>query len=718
MKQIKSSILATLLFFPSFNYAQSSPIYNDSIEVINLEAIEIISKKPRVYNIGDISSSLRLNSKILDIPQNIQSVSSTILKDQFVFSVNEGVTRNVSGTFREELHNGISSDIYSRGGYINAQRNGVDLRPLLKGPLADDVSVIERIEFVKGPSVFMNSLGDPAGSYNIVTKKADGIERNYFTLSQGSFNMFRGEADLSGKYDKTNKLFYRVNLAGMSKHGFLKYDDNSKLLIAPSIRYNIDNNTSISAQYIYQHMNFKMLSEAQISPYGFGTLPKDFTITDPSTRPYTGDEHNAYLNFDKKLNEKWSFHTQFANINSKSEGTMYWVNGKNEQNPDILDRVLVYDAMKYNTFSAQGYAQGKFNTGIFSHSLLTGVDYNFKTNKTQDTWNTATTIYPLSISNPVYTDVINNNGIGGNSNSENQVNGVENNTNGRLYYISPYIMDEIGIIDNLITLNVGLRYTKSEARMNQYGDITKASDSKLSPRAGLNVKVDRKTGVYVLYDNTFTPIAGKSYDGKNLKPIKGESIEIGLKREWTNDFSTTISAYHITRSNTAINDPATNDIYQTGQNKAKGFEIDVKGRVFHGMYVNINYAYTDSKITKDDKNESLVGRATPNRIRHIQNTWVTYQIPSKLLNGLSVSTGYQLLMGRAERFTSSEPATLKNIFRMDSGVSYERGKITLQVMVNNVLNTKQYSTVWKKNDMYYWVQLAPVNYRCSLTIKI
>lgn len=705
-------------FFYNINGYSQTRLEDDSLQIVELNEIEVSSKTIRHYKVNNISPSLRLLSNVLDIPQNIQIIDNSILKDQFALNVNESVTRNVSGTFREELHNGISSDIYSRGGYINAQRNGVDLRPLLKGPLADDVSVIDRVEFVKGPSAFMNSLGDPTGSYNVVTKKADGIERMSFTLSQGSFDMLRGEADISGKYNNTNKVFYRINLAGMHKKGFMKYDNNSRIVIAPSIQYNIDNKTSISAQYIYQYLEYKMLSEAQMSPYGFGTLPYDFTITDPSSRPYNANEHDAFLNFDRILNDRWSFHTQVSNINSKSIGAMYWVNGVNKNDLDTLDRVYVYDAMKYNTFSTQAYIQGRFNMGILSHSLLTGIDYNLKTNKTQDTWNTATTIYPLSISNPVYSNVINNNGWGGDYDSENQIDNVANCTNGRLYYISPYVMDEISIFDNRFTANIGLRYTRSKARFNKYGDETKASDWNLSPRFGLNYKINEAISVYGLFDNTFTPITGKSYDGTALKPIKGQSFEAGIRKEWMNAFTTSVSAFHIKRSHTTINDPVTNEIYQNGQNKAKGIEVDIRGRLFDGMYANINYAYTDSKITKDEKNPTLVGKATPNRVRHIQNTWLTYQMPGKIFDGLSVSAGYQLLIGRAERFTSSEPANLKNIFRMDTGLSYERGRLLFQLMINNVLDTKQYSTAWKKNDMYYWVQLAPINYRCSLTIKI
>jgi len=718
MKKKFGVLGAVLLSANQMAMAQKIDAKSDTMSNVIIDQVTVSSMAAKKYNVTEISESMRLQKDILRATQNVQILNQSVLKDQHALNVNESVTRNVSGTFREELHNGISSDIFSRGGYINAQRNGVDLRPLLKGPLGDDISIIENIEFLKGPSAFMNALGDPAGSYNIVTKKPTGNTRSLFTMHQGSFGMLRGEADIEGVYDKKKKVFYRLNLMGMHKKGFMKFDDNSRILIAPSIKYNIDEHTSITAEYIYQNLTYLMLSEAQISPYGFGTLPIDFTLTDPSTRPYRANEHNAYVNFKKAFNPNWDMTVQVANINSASVGSMYWVYGKNANDPDTLDRYFVYDAMKYNTFSVQGYVRGQFLTGNVKHNLVTGVDYNNKTNKTQDTWNTATTIYPLSISNPVYSNVINNNSIGGNYDSENIIDTDDNLTNGHLYYISPYVSDEIGLLSDKLRVNAGLRMTYSHSNFNQYGDKTKGSDFVLSPRIGANYMYAKRASVYALFDNTFLPLTGKTFEGQELKPVKGRSYEVGLKNEWNESFSTSLSVYKIYRSNIVVKDPATNDLYQSGENKAEGVEFDLRGRVVKGLNMIVNYAFTDSKITKDEENPQMVGKATPNRIKHIQNTWLVYTLPGKVLEDFSVSVGYQYMAGRTERFTSAEPAPMKDLFRMDSGIAYARNKVAVNLTVNNILNSHQYSTAWKRNDMYYWVQLAPINYRVSVTLSI
>jgi iron complex outermembrane receptor protein len=726
MKPFITNLFTCLSFtlFSAHAIAQERPAkdttkLSDSTNYLLLDEVIVNNKYYKKYNFQKISPDLRLQSVLIQTPQNIQIVNAEVLKDQVVYNINESVTRNVSGTMREELHNGVSPDIYSRGGYITPQRNGVDLRPLIKGPVGDDAAIIENIEFIKGPSGFMNAISDPAGSYNIITKKPTGVKRNTFKIMHGSYGLFRAEADMSGTLDEKEKLQYRLNLMGMNTKGFIQFDNNERILIAPSLKYKINDRTAVTAEYIYQRFNYTLLSQAQISPYGYGSLPVNFSISDPNTKPYRANDHQVFLTFEHQFNKNWSFTTRVANINNEYNGNIFWVYGKNKTNPDILDRYYVYDGMKYNTFSTQAYVQGRFTTGRVKHAIIGGIDFNHKKNSTVDTWNTATTVYPLSISNPVYSNVVNNNGVGGSFDSENFIAGVDNLTDSRLHYTSVHVMDEISMLNDKLKINAGLRFTQSEARFNQYGVKTSAEDRMLTPRLGITYMITEALSVYGLYDNSFLPQAGVAYDHTALKPMKGRSLEAGIKKDWNNGtWNTTLSVYQIYRNRTLLRDPVSNAIYQTGENRSEGIEFDLRGRIAKGLNIIANYAYTDSKITKDEKNPEMVGKPTPNRVRHIQNTWVNYALPIRKVNGITVSAGYQYLAGRAERFTSVDGEGLNDIFRLDGGIGYARKKYSVHVIVNNLLDSHIYSTGWKRNDMYYWVQTAPRNYRVSLTLNL
>lgn len=714
-----TTILAVVLSISiSTNAQQKQP---DTTKNLSLDEVSIFSKYFKRYQSSQLSEMLRTPTPLINIPQNIQILSSEILRDQAVYNLNESVTRNVSGTLREELHNGISPDIYSRGGYISAQRNGVDLRPLGKGPLADDISIIESVEFLKGPSNFMHAMSDPSGSYNIVTKKPTGRTRNSVDVLMGSFNMLRAAVDLDGKLDQSNKLQYRLNVMGMGSKGFLKYDRNSKILIAPSLKYKFNENSSLTGEYIYQHLNYLMLSEAQISPYGYGTLPRDFTMTDPSIRPFIGKDHNAFLTYQNKLKKDWQLTAKVSYINSAYDGSLFWVNGVNQTDKDILDRNLVYDSNKYHVFSTQAYLNGVFQTGNIKHQFITGIDLNRKTSRSWDTWGTASTIYPLSISNPVYSETILNNGIGGNFGSENDLSTEANKIHRRLNYVSVYAMDEISLLNEKLRVSLGLRLTASDGQTNDYGQQSESQDWALTPRLGVNYAINNSAAFYFLYDQTFLPQAGLSIEGTALKPLKGTSYEVGLKKDWANgSWNTTLSLYNIYRNRLITPDPSSNLLYQTGESRSKGVEFDLKGRIAKGTNVVFNYAYTDSKITKDDLHPANVGMATPNRVKHIQNTWINYLLPIEKLEGFNVSLGYQLLLGRSERMTTTAPTHLKDIFRMDSGIGWSNEKYNINLLVNNVLNAKIYSTAWRNGagDMYYWVQQAPVNARLSFRVNL
>ncbi|MEP7259373.1 MAG: carboxypeptidase-like regulatory domain-containing protein, partial [Flavitalea sp.] len=62
----------------------------------------VVKSAGRGYKISKPSSTLRLQGPLLEVPQNIQVVTSKTLADQQIFDMLDGVTRNVSGAARSE----------------------------------------------------------------------------------------------------------------------------------------------------------------------------------------------------------------------------------------------------------------------------------------------------------------------------------------------------------------------------------------------------------------------------------------------------------------------------------------------------------------------------------------------------------------------------------------------------------------------------------------
>ena len=173
---------------------------NLSLSNNELNQVVVLSNKS-AFKTNRVSSSLRLQSPIIEIPQNIQVVTGKLIQDQQIFDMLEGVTRNVSGATRVE-HWDNYANITMRGSQVSAFRNGMNVSTSW-GPLTEDMSMVERIEFVKGPAGFMLANGNPSGFYNVVTKKPSGRTKGEASISLGSFDMYRAALDFDGKLQKT-----------------------------------------------------------------------------------------------------------------------------------------------------------------------------------------------------------------------------------------------------------------------------------------------------------------------------------------------------------------------------------------------------------------------------------------------------------------------------------------------------------------------------------
>src|SRR5699024_6161128 len=115
------------------------------------------------YNTKQTTNSLRLLTPLNKVPQNIQVITAAVLEDRQVISMKDGIIRDVSGATRLG-HWDDYTRINMRGARASEFRNGFNFTSNW-GPLTADMSMVERIEFVKGPAGFMMSNGEPGGMF-------------------------------------------------------------------------------------------------------------------------------------------------------------------------------------------------------------------------------------------------------------------------------------------------------------------------------------------------------------------------------------------------------------------------------------------------------------------------------------------------------------------------------------------------------------------------
>lgn len=685
------------------------------------------------YTADKVSPSLRLQSPLIEVPQNIQVVTSKLMSDQLVFDIVDGVTRNVSGAQRVGHWDAQYANIFMRGTNIPAFRNGMNQK-MPWGPLADDAATIERIEFVKGPSGFMMANGEPGGIYNIVTKKPTGQNNSSVSLSGGGYNLGRAALDLDGRLSTDGKLLFRLNVAAQTKDSYNKYNYTDKYVIAPVISYQIDSNTLITGEYTTQHVEAQALGTYGFSPKGFADTDPSFFLGDPSLDPAKLYDHNVTFYLNHRINSDWKINGQVAYLRYGLLGGTPWPS-QIAPNGDMKRYLNISEELAINK-NAQISIMGDVKTGAVIHRLLGGVDMgNLKT------WGdfSSTTHSDLklggnkvfNIYNPEYGIPADSIPVFDRSRSI-QVRSGSNTYATNLTYTGVYLQDEIRMLDERLRLTLAGRYTHAVTVGKT--NTSQRSENVFSPRAGLSFSIQENFTAYALYDQSFLPVAGGDYAGNPFKPIRGNNMEIGLKKGWFDGrWNTSVSVYNITKENvlTADLDPEhikinPNAQIQLGEIQSKGFELDITGEIIRNLDLVLNYAYTDAEVSEDAKPE-LIGRKIPNSAKHITNGWLAYRLPKKgsLLDGFGLRGGYQIMLDRNAGSTSS-PLNLPSYYRFDAGASYEKGKITISAVVNNLLDRRlltqgSYTKVAKETatstSYYTYIYEVPRNARLSIAYR-
>lgn len=681
----------------------------------------IVSGSREGYKVDKPSRSLRLATPLLETPQNIQVVTHDVLNDQQIISMSDGLVRNVSGAVRLEHWGDLYTNITARGAQLQAFRNGFNVVNSYWGPLTEDMSFVDHIEFVKGPAGFMLANGDPSGLYNVVTKKPTGVTKGEVSFTLGSYDLYRTTVDLDGKLYKEGKLLYRLNLSAQNKKSHRPNEFNDRYVVAPVISYQLDENTLLTFEYTFQHARMSDVGSFYVfSTGGYAGLPVDFTSL-PACMPATKiNDHSFFVNLQHEFSDNWKITGQVARFIYNQQGSSMWPAAVN---PDgtMLRATSSWEA-KSNMTMAQVFVNGEINTGTIRHRILSGIDVANKEyfadwgqyhmlDSVGAEFNTLDPYYGVPVNGYPNFDF--------STPLEERAQAAGGLMDQR--YTGVYVQDELGLLDNKARLTLAGRYTY--VKQSEWGGEPKDANH-FTPRIGLSVSVNRGTSAYALYDQAFIPQAGRLADGDDVKPITGNNMELGLKRDWADGrWNSTLSVYQILKEHELTadpNSPPTSGVsIELGQKRAQGVEFDLRGTIVNGLNLIANYAYTDSRVTDvaDGVTDVEEGDVIPGYAKHTVNGWLNYKVQDGVLKGSGVSLGFTFLSGR-ETYWDPSPdpdQNLPNYFKLDAGLFWERDDLKITANVFNVLNEYLYSgSYYSWLNSYYWQTDAPRNLRFSI----
>lgn len=676
-----------------------------------LQNIILEAFKQSNYAESNPSPSLRLNIPLNEIPQNITVANRELLTDQGLVTMSEAV-RTVSGVQKNGGLNDIAFNIRGTENFFNIYRNGMGQYVWNQ---QDDIAMIEKIEFIKGPAGFIVSSLPPGGFVNIITKQPQRDPLASIKIENGSFNLFRLTTDWGGAFLKKSKFTYRFNAGLHHQQRAFLFSHAQRYFISGAIKYEPDKKNTITAEYNYMwgktsgnNFNVPSLNGKLFS------LPRNFTIADSKSDNLIADDSYFRLLATHQFNSDWSINLLLGNIHGKwGEGYQLLADPYTPVINDTIYRYAARDEWRSSYRLGQLYLNGTFHTGAtIEHKLFSAFDY--LNSGGTDPWGVTDSKFGISISNPDY--YVNPDSLKTFSQNETYIFRVKSPT--------IYMEDHIKIREKLIFTLAGrlthLINTRITDRTPDYQQQTRYNH--FAPRFGVSWLFSEVSSAFIVYNQFFFPVFQRNFEHKPFRPSSGNNLEAGIKHFFFNKkLTTSLSVYKILINNALTPDPLHQGFYiQTAQYIHKGIEIDIAGNITPAFMVNANYAYTDARVSKGDA--AQIGKKKIGTPDHSTNLWFKYKLLRGEFKGFSFALGYQY-MGRRSATYVDDPGG--NIYLpvyhlLDAALIYQNQRFNIVFNLYNITNINyvtwgffnSYANEWR------YTPGEPTNFRLSVGINL
>ena len=573
------------------------------------------------YKASESKSALKIDAPLRDIPQTVNVVPESVIKDQGAQSM-EDVLKNVPGV-------GLSNG--------DGQRDQVTIRGFsaigdmyVDGIRDDalyfrDLSNVERVEVIKGPAAVLYGRGSSGGLINSISKKPGLAPKQEVGMTLDTEGKRRTQFDSGWAAPEGNQA-YRVTGAFEDSDTFRDDGYIDRKAIAPSAWFKLsdDLELNLGATYLY---------DKRLIDFGIPAVGDRPANVDRDKRFGSGNASQDYArsevfsftaSLDYRINDDFT-------LTNTSRYYRYDLDRNNTLADSSPTRFVTAPngelLVKLNRGNVARDESGVFNQtelkqqaqlAGMQHNLLYGVEVGFQ-DKYQRVYSQNNVARV-----PVYRDALvgvpdHANTLSSNGTNYQQTSGF-------------YVQDLIELTSQWKAL-LGVRYDifgqeYNDARV-QNVDLDR-TDKTWSPRAGLVFQPDQIQSYYVSVSRSYQPsgeVFAVAPSNAGLEPEETTNYEVGAKWDLLDSrLSLTAAVFRLERTNMKTADPANPNLtILAGEQRTDGFEATLSGQLSDKWQVYAGYAYLDAEITKSNSktngvaNEGQVPTLTP---RNSANVWL------------------------------------------------------------------------------------------------
>lgn len=651
---------------------------------IELDATEVVGTREKGYRATVAPTANKSDTPVQQTPFSIQTVTRELIEDRGVTTFGEAI-RTVPGITNQVGFGGMNDRFRLRGFSTEANlKNGVRRA---NSVAIDDLINIEQIEVLKGPSSALYGRFEPGGVVNLVTKKPLMEQRTHVDFTAGRYDFQRSTMDTSGPLG--DNLGYRLTAAWQDNGSFRDFVDNESQFISPVLTWELAPQTALTFEFEYARKVADM-------DRGYGnnllylSAPIERNFAEPHTRA-SAISKLASVTLDHALDDNWDLRAVLQVSDARRDA--YWYSygflnggiGGTPEAPTVSRRPqLNHDRQ----IDATGLAEvsRRFSTGAIGHRILLGIEYS------RDWWDYDSAVGSTSIidfNSPIY----------GTPPSTLTTAGE-----GRFINDSwaLYAQDELTFGDEeRWRLLLGGRFDRIEASAidDFYGleEPSEKSFSAFSPRVGLTWTPIDPLSLYASWSRSMHSELnnGILQGGELPSPVKGEQYEVGAKLSLLGGRLTPTLAYFDIRRKDGLvsdpNDPTFTYSIQVGEQRSKGWEIDLPFMITPNWRLLASYTHINATIS-DDTDAGLQGNRLANAPQTNASLWTSYDLAG-IAQGLSVGVGANYVGEREAN--NSNTFTLPSYTRWDANLIYRFGqgqRYRAQLNAQNLFNERYYDS--------------------------
>ncbi|VVN78879.1 Ferrichrome outer membrane transporter/phage receptor [Pseudomonas fluorescens] len=646
--------------------------------VIGVENLETAWSPVEGYTATRTAAGSKTDTALVEAPRSISVATRQQMEDRGVHSLDDAV-RYMPGITASSYGSDTRADWLRVRGFEPTQF--LDGLPLPKGVYANpkqETWNLDRLALLRGPASSVYGQTPPGGLLDMVSRRPSDVASSEIQLQYGSDNHRQINFASTGKIDEAGQFLYGISGVVRDSGTQVDHVDNKRYNIAPSLTWNIDDDTKLTllSQFTRDDTGitsqFLPIQGTKIkSP--FGDISHHKNLGDPDWEYYDRTYYALGYAFEHRLNDVWQFKQNLRYTKSDlsfqalTVGSYPFTEVDDQGNVGRSSTSVDEDISQ---FAVDNNFQADFATGDIRHTLLLGLDHQRSNTNYTSIFGFSDTTPGTNVINPIYGQPI--------------VRPARSTAfydyNQKTYQTGLYVQDQMALEQWRLTLGGREDWVHTSTQFINRGDATNTQrDKAFSGNAALSYVFDSGFVPYLSYAESFQPTTGADATSTgSLKPTEGKQWELGIKYQPPGS-KTLLSAavYDLTQKNVSVSTfvDGVSITSQTGEVKVKGLELEAVSDVTENLKVIAAYTLAKSEVQNGaDKGNRL--QLMPNQQASL---WTDYTWHTGVLDGFGVGAGVRYTgntygdkantwLGKADAYTVFDASVHYDLGRLDNSL--------------------------------------------------